>query len=216
MTKPVKSPNQPRRYDSSRRRAQAAENRVAIVEAARDLFVSRGYGHTKVADIARRAGVSVETVYGVGTKAELLHLAWDITVGGDDQDIVLHERPEVMAIRAEPDLARRLTMHAAFATATARRVGPFRLMVQAASGADPTAAAMLAEMDRQRLVGISVMAAAAAQTGQLAVSEEECRDVVWALTDGTLWHALVVERGWTDARYAEWLGHLWVERLVAK
>lgn len=214
MSKPVKPPSEPRRYDSSRRRAQAAENRFAVVQAACDLFVTHGYGHTKVVDIARRAGVSVETVYGVGTKAELLHLAWDVTVGGDDQDIVFHERPEVMAIRAEPDLARRLMLHAAVATATARRVGPFRLMVQAASGADPTAAAMLAEMDRQRLVGISVMAAEAARTGQLAVGEEECRDVIWALTDGTLWHALVVDRGWTDERFAEWLGHLWVERLV--
>jgi hypothetical protein len=37
-------------------------------------------------------------------------------------------------------------------------------------------------MGRQRLVGIGVMAAQAAKTGQLAVPEEECRDIVWSLT----------------------------------
>jgi AcrR family transcriptional regulator len=204
-----------RRYDSSRRQAQARETRATIVRAARDLFIERGYGHTTLADIAAAAGVSVETIYAsVGTKAEVLHKAWDITVGGDDEDIVLHERPEVLAIRAEADLAKRLMLHAEFSTKTSQRTAPFQLMVQSAAGADPAAAAMLEEISRQRLNGIGVMAAEAAATGQLAVTEEECRDVIWSMTDGMLWHRLVNERGWTNERYAEWLGRVWVDRLV--
>lgn len=205
-----------RSYDSTRRRAQAAETRVAIVHAARDLFIEHGYGHTTMADVARAAGVSVETVHkSVGTKAVLLHRAWDITVGGDDQDIVFHERPEVLAIRSEPDLARRLMRHADFSTQTARRIAPFQLMVQSAAGADPAAAAMLDEMGRQRLAGLTVMAAEAAKTGQLAVPEDECRDILWSMTDGMLWHRLVQERGWSNERFAGWLGRVWVDRLVA-
>lgn len=204
-----------RRYDSTRRQVQAAETRSAIVRAARDLFIERGYGHTTLRDIAHTAGVSVETIYAsVGRKPELLHLAWDITVGGDDENVVFHERPEVVAIRSEADLARRLELHAAFATKTAQRIAPFQLMVHAAAGADPAAASMLEEMGRQRLAGMTVMAAEAAATGQLAVSEEECRDVIWSMTDGMLWHRLVNERGWTNERFAEWLGRLWVDRLV--
>jgi len=204
-----------RSYDSSRRRQQAEETRTLIVRTARDLFVEQGYGHTTVADVARGAGVSVETIYAAfGNKATLLHRAWDITVGGDEQDIVFHERPDVLAIRNEPDLAKRLMLHAAFSTQTAQRIAPFQLMVQAAAGSDASAAAMLVEMGRQRLVGIGVMAAEAASTGQLAVSEAECRDVVWSMTDGMLWHRLVSERGWTNERFAEWLGRLWVHLLV--
>ncbi len=204
-----------RSYDSSRRRAQADETRAAIVRAARDLFIEHGYGHTTIADIAGVAGVSVETIYeSVGNKATLLHKAWDITVGGDEQDIVFHERPEVLAIRNEPDLAKRLMLHAAFSTHTAQRIAPFQLMVQSAAGADPAAAAMLEEMGRQRLAGMTVMAAEAAKTGQLAVPEEECRDVIWSMTDGMLWHRLVNERGWTNDRFAEWLGRTWVASLV--
>jgi AcrR family transcriptional regulator len=210
--KPVKR----RSYDSSRRRAQAEETRASIIRTARDLFVERGYGHTTLADVARAAGVSVETIHkSVGTKAELLHRAWDITVGGDDQDVVFHERPEVLAIRNEPDLRRRLMLHAAFSTRTAQRIAPFQLMVMAAAGSDPAAAAMLEEMGRQRLVGIGVMAAGAAATGQLAVTEEECRDVIWSMTDGMLWHRLINERGWSNERFAEWLGRVWVDRLVS-
>ena len=119
-----------------------------------------------------------------------------------------------MAIRNEPDLARRLSLHPAFSTRTARRIAPFQLMVQSAAGADPGAAAMLEERGRQRLAGMTVMAREAAGTGQLAVSEHECRDILWSMTDGMLWHRLVNERGWSNERYAEWLGRMWVQLLV--
>jgi len=204
-------------YDSSRRRAQAEETRRLIVRAARDLFVEHGYGHTTIADIAGAAGVSVETIYAAfGNKGTLLHKAWDITIGGDEQDIVFHQRPEVMAIRSEADLAKRFRLHAAWSTRTAQRIAPFQLMVQSAAGADPAAAAMLEEMGRQRLAGMTVMASEAATTGQLAVSEDECRDVIWSMTDGTLWHRLVNERGWTNERYVSWLGTIWVTMLVRR
>ena len=108
----------------------------------------------------------------------------------------------------------RLMLHAAFSTQTAQRIAPFQLMVQSAAGADVAAAAMLEEMGRQRLAGMTVMAQEAAKTGQLAVTVEECRDVIWSMTDGMLWHRLVNERGWSDERFAEWMGWMWVQLLV--
>ncbi|MFN2561327.1 MAG: TetR family transcriptional regulator [Jatrophihabitans sp.] len=204
-----------RQYDSSRRKEQARETQRAVLRAAHDLFVEQGYGRTTIADIARAAGVSAETIYATfKNKATLLHRVWDVTIGGDDEDVVFHERPEIMAIRAEPDLAKRFMMHARMSTATARRMTPLRLAVLGAAGSEPAAADMLAEMDRQRLAGMTVMAAASDETGQLAVSEEECRDVVWAMTDGLLWHAFVNGRGWSDEEYAEWVGRVWVATLV--
>ena len=73
---------------------------------------------------------------------------------------------------------------------------------------------MVEEIGRQRLAGMSVMAREAAATGQLAVTEEECRDLIWATTDGMLWQRLVRERGWTDEEFAGWLGETWVRGLV--
>jgi AcrR family transcriptional regulator len=212
MARPVKGK---RAYDASGRQAQAAANRRAVVAAASALFLRDGYGRTTIAAIAKQAGVSPETIYATfGAKAELLHRVWDVTVGGDDDEVVLHERPEAQAIFAEPDLATRFRRQAHFSATTAQRIGPFLLMVQSASGAEPAAAAMVEEMGRQRLEGLGYVAKAAAATGQLAVSEEECRDVLWTTTDGMLWHRLVRERGWSQDRYATWLGELWVAALV--
>jgi AcrR family transcriptional regulator len=210
LSKPVKRP-----YDSSRRREQARETRQRVLHVAHDLFVEQGYGRTTIAEVARTAGVSSETIYATfKNKATLLHRVWDVTIGGDDHEVVFHERPEIRAIRAEPDLARRFMMHARMSTATARRMWPFANAVHASSGAEESAAEMLAEMDRQRYEGMGVMAAEAAATGQLAVSEQECRDLVWATTDGLLWHRLVEVRGWTDEQYADWLGRMWIATLV--
>jgi AcrR family transcriptional regulator len=205
----------PRKYDSTRRQEQARQTRLSVIRAARKLFIEQGYGRTTMADIATAAGVSVETVYAAfGNKATVLHRVWDITIGGDDENVIFHERPEIQAIRNEPDLARRLMLHAAMSTTTARRMVPFLRALQGAAGTEPAAAEMLAEIGRQRLAGMTVMAHEAAATGQLAVTEEECRDVVWAYTDGTMWHHLVIERGWSDERFAEWLGRTWISALV--
>ncbi len=213
MSEPVKKL---RTYDSSRRQAQARETRRAVLDAARALFIEQGYGRTTIADVARSAGVSVETVYSAfGNKATLLHRAWDVTIGGDDEEITYHERPEINVLRAEPDLARRLTMQAAVFTQTARRIVPFLLAMQGAAASEPAAAEMLAEIGRQRLEGLSVMAREAAATGQLAVSEQDCRDIMWASTDGVLWQRLVNERGWSDERFQTWLGQMWISALVA-
>jgi AcrR family transcriptional regulator len=205
-----------RRYDSSRRRAQAKTSQLVVLRAAHDLFVERGYGRTTIADIAAAADVAPETIYATfGNKATLLRRVWDITIGGDDDDIAFHERPEIQAIRTEPDLARRFELHAAMYVRTARRTAPFLLALAGAAATEPSAADMLTEVGSQRLFGMSVMAKDAASTGQLAVSEDEVRDVVWAMTDGTLWHRLVIERGWTDDRFASWLGSTWTAALVS-
>ena len=73
---------------------------------------------------------------------------------------------------------------------------------------------MLAEYAERRLDVATKYAHAAAATGQLAVSEDECRDVLFSTMDGALWHSLVGERGWSDERFATWLGELWAVALV--
>lgn len=210
MTEGVK-----RRYDSTRRQQQARENRRQILRAAHELFVGKGYGSTTIAEIAQTAGVAVETVYATfRNKPTLLHRAWDVAVGGDERDVHVLERPEMRAVLAEPDLPARFARFATVNTAIMRRTARLRLAVEAAADTDPAAAELLAEIDRARSAAMGVHAQAAASTGQLTVPEEECRDVLFVTTDGSLWHNLVARRGWSDERYAAWLSDLWVAMLV--
>ena len=101
MSRSVKSPRQ---YDSSRRQAQARLTRAAVLEAARQAFLEKGYAATTVAAIAAVVEVSVETVYkAFGNKAGLLKAMFDIAIVDDDEPIPLQQRDMVARIQAEPD-----------------------------------------------------------------------------------------------------------------
>ncbi len=58
-----------RRYDSSRRQEQARENRRAVLEAARRMFLERGYAATTVGAIAAEARVGGEGLQGIREQA---------------------------------------------------------------------------------------------------------------------------------------------------
>jgi AcrR family transcriptional regulator len=203
-------------YTSTRRDEQARETRLRIIRAARELFVTNGYGRTTLVEIAREAAVAVETVYAVfGNKATLLRQTWYLDFRGDEEDVPLFERDEMQGILDEPDLATRIRRHAAFVAATNRRIGPLTAALEGAAASEPAAAEMLAEFSKRRLDAATKYAKAAEATGRLGVSQAECRDVLFATMDGTLWRRLVVERGWSDERYADWLGSLWIGQLVS-
>jgi AcrR family transcriptional regulator len=210
MRESVKRP-----YRSTRRAEQARETRLRIIRAAHDLFISEGYGRTTMAQVARAAGVALETVYAVyRNKPALLRQVWYATFRGDEEDVRLLDRPEIRAVLAEPDLATRLRAHTVVLTPVFRRMTPLFRALQGAATSEPAAAAMLAEFDERRLDAAGRYARAAAATGQLAVGEEECRDLLAATLDGALWHRLVDERGWSDDRFARMLGTMWVAALV--
>jgi len=63
MSEDVKPQRPRRRYDSTRRQAQAAQTREDILRAAREAFLRRGYPGTTLAAVAMDAGVAVETIY---------------------------------------------------------------------------------------------------------------------------------------------------------
>lgn len=66
--------------------------------------------------------MAVETIYSTfKNKLTLLHRAWDVAVGGDDEDLALIDRPELRAVFEEPDLPARLVKLAAFNAMVMRR-----------------------------------------------------------------------------------------------
>src|SRR6266851_7847515 len=56
-------PKAPSLKPPSSRTARAAERRQAILEAALDEFVARGFAATRLDDVAKRAGVAKGTIY---------------------------------------------------------------------------------------------------------------------------------------------------------
>ncbi|HEX5857320.1 MAG TPA: TetR/AcrR family transcriptional regulator [Microbacterium sp.] len=74
--------DRPRPYRSELRERQAAETRRRVIQAAVELFSRQGFPGTTVAQIAKHAGVSVETVQKHGPKSELLRHAVELAAFG--------------------------------------------------------------------------------------------------------------------------------------
>src|SRR2546429_9526191 len=106
--------NPKRRYNSPRRREQAAATRREILESAQRLFEQQGYAGTTMAAIAAEAGVALKTVYSAfATKSGVLRALWDLRLKGDAADAPVSERPWYREMLDEPDPRRQLEMIAA-------------------------------------------------------------------------------------------------------
>src|SRR5690348_18283426 len=93
-----------RHYDNSRRLAQVRANRLRVIDAARRLFIERGYPATTIEAVAEAADVALPTLYRLfGSKRELLKAVLDTSFGGDDEPIAFGDRPEQQQALAEPD-----------------------------------------------------------------------------------------------------------------
>jgi AcrR family transcriptional regulator len=197
-----------RRYDASGRRARAQRTKDEIALAAQRLFLDDGYAGTTIADVAREAKVSAETIYkGFGSKRALLDAAVTASVRGDTEATPLRRRPAIEAIRQEQDPRRQLRMYGDLLAEVNARLAPLvRVMREAAPG-DPDVAAALSELGENRLDSMREFASVLAGRGALrsGVSKQEARDALWALNSPELYELLVLERGWSDRRYARWI-----------
>ena len=86
-------------------RPPVADKREAILRAATRTFARNGYFNSKVADIARAAGVADGTVYlYFKSKEEILHSIFDRSVG----DAVLEARRQIETISDPREKLRRI------------------------------------------------------------------------------------------------------------
>ena len=204
-----------RAYDSPRRREQAAATRTAILDAALELFEQQGYAATSVAAIAEKAGVALKTVYAAfGTKRGVLVALRSRLVGGEDDATPVDRQEWFRAVLDEPDPRKRLTAFAAAATALKSRAGRIFEIIRHAAPADPEIQAMWDEFmqdfyENQRLV-IERFAA----EGVLRVDPDHATDILWTINHPAVYHLLVVERGWSDDHYRQWLEESLAQQLL--
>src|SRR5262245_21123614 len=94
----------PRADDGGGRQARTRLARRAVVEAARALFLERGYPATTIEAISERSDVPPATVYRLFTsKLGILKALIDVSIGGDDEDVAMLDRPRTRALVASED-----------------------------------------------------------------------------------------------------------------
>ena len=219
MTDQVKSNSAGKRaYHSPRRAEQAAETRRAVLEAARELFVTGGYTATTIAEIAGRASVSVDTVYAtVGRKPALLRELVETAISGSEHVIPADQRDYVTRMRAAGSAREMLTIYAHAITGIQQRLAPVFIALRDAAVTDPECAALWTEIGQRRARNMRRLADDLRATGQLRgdLSDGQVADIIWSMNAAEYWVLLVRERSWRPEEFAAWLTDAWTRLLLA-
>jgi AcrR family transcriptional regulator len=190
-----------RRYDSSLRAKRVEETKATIVSAATALFTSKGWASTGMREVARDAGVAVETLYShFPSKRRLLDAVVDQAVVGDDDPLAVAQRPEFLAM-GRGRRADRLAAAASLLASIHERTAPFAKLVREAATTDEEVAGLLgATRERQRK---DVEAGLGLIVGRPPAEDE--RDGAWAIVSPEVYLLLVEESGWSLDQYQRWL-----------
>lgn len=186
----------------TRRDVAAEATRDEILRAARRLFADQGYAVTTVGEIAREAGVAVQTVYSsVGSKAALVLALNDLIdaeggVGDTAHEIATADDPKIL-LAAGVRLTRTLN----------ERCGDIVRVLMAAEPSDPDVATAVRDGMRRHQEGATQLARRLDRLGALppgtTVDQATASFAVMTSPDG--WRQLTEDLGWTFDRAEVWL-----------
>ena len=189
------------------RAERARETRRRVIDAALRLFVEHGYMPTTMSEIAREAGVAVQTLYlAFGSKSSILSAALDVAIVGDDAPVPLLERPWIEELRTEEDGHRAVALLCRENTALFRRVAPLHVAIRAATG-DAEVASLL-ERDQQSRYATQrqFVAILAGKPGfNMELGEERATDIVYGLLSEAVYLLFCVDRGWQVEEWTAWV-----------
>jgi AcrR family transcriptional regulator len=205
-------------YRSELRLRQAEETRRSIIDAAAELFSELGYAGTTLAKIAKRAGVSVETVQKNGPKAALIRAAVEVTSFGveGDRDVFEIASGQALLALTDRDQAAPLAARTMLAV-NAASAGVWMALTGAAHG-DPELRGyfemFLRDIRRQnsRLIGVL------AERGWLRddVDFERAVDTWEVISSVETYVRLVVLTGRSHDEYRAWFEQAVDELIIAR
>lgn len=192
--------------------------RERILDAARRIFLDRGYLGATLTAVAESAEVSVQTIYNVvGNKAALLKTVYDVMLAGDDEPVPMAQRPMFQAMINAESGRECLAHYTAISRVLAERALPLVSMAlaQTATG-DAELREFTDTIENERAIGTANAARHIADRFGLrdGVDVEEAADTLWALTAPELADRLINRRNWGWDRYQKWLHTAAVDALL--
>jgi len=196
----VKSPTRGRRD-----RAEATKRR--IVKAAYSLFSARGYSGTTMADVARQAGVAVQTVYFTfHTKPALLREAYSYAVMGDERPQIPQDQPWYRQMVDATDAVDGLRALVSGVGEIAKRVAPLATAARDNARSDAEVHEVVAFQERWRAEGFAEMLEILVSKSALrpGLDPKRANDLLLMFAGEDVYSTLVERAGWTHEAWVDW------------
>ncbi|HSN04179.1 MAG TPA: TetR/AcrR family transcriptional regulator [Nitrospira sp.] len=196
----------------SRMRSQAADaTKARVLRAAKTLFVSRGIDRVTIAQIAKKAKVSVSTVFALyKSKEGILRELMKSALFGQGFQVA------IARLKGETNPVRLIALTAAVSRAIYEAESSELGMIRGVSAFSPALQKLEDEFEELRFQmqkeRVELLFAQSKQTEGLSL--EEARRILWMYTSRDVYRLLVHEGGWTPDRYQDWLSVTLVDALV--
>jgi len=202
-----------RMYRSPLREEQARQTRAAVLDAAGRCFLAGGYAPTTMRDISAAAGVSVQTVFGQGSKAALQLACVDRAVVGDDEAVALSAREPFVRFVVAENRTGKLAALADLGRTYVPQALPIIGVFAAAAAGDPELGQAWEDYERRRREDARVLVASLEPWLRKGMDVETATDIFWGVFSHAPVEALMGRAGWTLDRYVDFLIDA-VERLL--
>lgn len=186
----------------TRRTIQAEDTRRTILDAARELFASKGFAATSIRSVAESAGVSVQTIYdSVGSKGELIkQLADRIDEEADIASIAAtleRETSPTLIVRVPATITRRIL----------ERCGDLVRASYDAARTEPELASIAVEGGRRHRLGAVRVVQRLVDVGALdpLISSQAAATTIAALSDIRLACVLTDDHGLDPDAIENWI-----------
>ncbi|CAA9560603.1 MAG: hypothetical protein AVDCRST_MAG87-1552 [uncultured Thermomicrobiales bacterium] len=212
MAQPT-TPNDPYQRRRAAGAASREETRRRLVVAADSLFREEGYPATTVVAIAKRAGVSLQTLYlAWGSKRSLLRAAAAATAVASETPVDSDEWRSIIRSELARDAGDDPTAGAYLAAASrlfvrvADRTGIYWRMYLQAAASDPEVASDWTEIERDRRHTMEDVARHVPARGlRPDLTPEDVADTLWALASPDVYHLFRTEGDRDSLAYQTWL-----------
>jgi AcrR family transcriptional regulator len=187
-----------------------------MLRAAIEVFAEEGYVGARMADIAGRAGVAVQTVYFVfHTKSELIQACYEYAVLGPDR-LLPPDQPLFRGIRKARSGRAALRAFVAGNTALTARVATTDEVARGALH-EPEAAAVVENSERLRREGYRDLLATIAERFALrpGLDLDQATDIL-LMYGGSATYLSMVRAGWSQERFEDWLTDTLARTLLAR
>lgn len=205
-----------RAYDSPTRRAAAEHTKLRVLAEAHRLFTTQGYVGTSVAQIAKAARVSVDTVYAtVGRKPQLLLAVHDMSLASGPEPLPAAERDYVQSIRSATTAKAKIEIYAAALGAVLPTAAPLMLALHEAGSADPQCRTMWESISDRRAANMLLFAADLRGTGEVRddLSDQQVAELVWSMNSAE-YYTLLASRGVGPEDFSHLLTEVWTRTLL--
>jgi len=208
----------PRKYDSTRRQAQAADTRSRVLRAAHKLFSERGYSGTTMQAIADEAGIAFQTVYAnFKNKRRVLVTLFNVLSappGEESTPVPARGRPQALA--REPNQRGQLQIFAQVVADNLTDAAPISEIMVDAARTEPDIQRILERLRAARLEHMALVVRQIAAHGPFrdGLDATSVRDIVWTLASPEVFLLLRRDRRWSKDKYEAWLADILTQVLL--